>query len=492
MDKHEKNKLPLPSSLRDVLERLNQGVSGVIVLVDDMDIVHGILTDGDVRRALLNGATLESLASGHMNTSFTHGIAGTPPEDQIKLLSDKIRHLPVLDEKRRLVDLVNWVDIWRKPVMEPHLGGNELIYVSDCITSNWISSQGSYVSRFEQKFAIHQDTLHALTTMNCTCALHVVLVALGIGQGDEVIVPDLTFAATANAVIHAGARPVFADVHPQHWTLDPSKLSSLITPRTKAIIPVHLYGFPCDMDPLIAIARKHNLYVIEDCAEALGTKYKGRPVGTIGDAGCFSFFSNKVITTGEGGMIVTNNTSLHEKLVTLRDHGMSKSKRYWHEFPGFNYRMTNLQAAVGLAQMEQIDQFLHRRAQIASWYNKYLQGIPGLALPSEESWALRVMWLFTILLPENWIAGRETLIKQLLNEGIETRPMFYPLHVQPAFGEHTQRCPVSTSLSRRGLSLPSSIDLEEWEVAHICKQLLKALDRPRTLTAPQAAMELYP
>lgn len=487
----EQNIVSDKSTLKEALLALNQGVNGVVFVVDDQHRVQGIYTDGDIRRAFLSGATLSSSVSKHMNTRFVFARQGQPREDYIHKLSDQIRHLPILDDHGRLVDFLSWAEFWKKPVMSPALGGNELKYVSDCITSNWISSQGEYVRRFEHQFAKYHGATYAVSTMNCTCALHLCLAALGIGPGDEVIVPDLTFAATANAVIHTGARPVLVDVHPEHWTINPSEISKAITSRTKAIMPVHLYGFACDMGPLLEIAREHGLFVIEDCAEALGTKYKSHPVGILGDMGCFSFFSNKIITTGEGGMILTDDRRLHDKLIMLRDHGMSRSRRYWHEAVGYNYRMTNLQAAVGLAQMEQIDLFLRQRARIAGWYKENLQNIPGIVLPSEAPWAERVMWLYTVLLPERLSPVRTNLIKRMLDDGIETRPMFYPLHMQPPYQNGQTHCPVSISLSRRGLSLPSSIDLKEQEVVHICEQLRKAIDRTYAFTGVNAALELH-
>lgn len=477
MDKHEKNKLLLHSSLRDVLERLNQGVSGVIVLVDNNDTVHGILTDGDVRRALLNGATLESPASRYMNTSFTHGTADDSREDLIKLLSDKIRHLPVLDQKRRLVDLVNWVDIWRKPVMEPHLGGNELKYIADCITSNWISSQGSYVKNFEREFAAFHNEEFALTTTNGTSALHLALIALGVGPGDEVIVPDVTFAATANVVLHCGAKPVLVDVKPDTWTMDPEHVRLALTEHTKAIMPVHLYGHPCDMDPLLDIARARGLFIVEDCAEALGARYKGRLVGTMGDVGCFSFFSNKIITTGEGGMVLTRNQKLAERMALYRDHGMTPARRYWHPVAGFNYRMTNMQAAIGLAQLEQIGTFCRLREAIAQRYQANLDGVDGISLQPRAVWASPVMWLFTVLLPGYQEHERALVIERLARCGVEARPFFPPLHLQPPYASTSDNFKTANKLGREGLSLPSGISLSPEDIDRICSILLETITR---------------
>ncbi len=477
------NLLRKTASLKDVLTALDKGVYGVVFITDHRGMVEGLFTDGDVRRALLKGADLNTLAAHFMRVEFTFGLAEDSHDANIRLLSDRVRHLPILDKEGCLVDFISWAEMWRLPVMEPTLGGNELKYVSDCITSNWISSQGGYVIEFEHEFAKYSSCEFALTTTSCTTALHLSLVALGIGAGDEVIVPDLTFGASANVVLHAGALPVFIDVHPVHWTLDPDLLEAALTPQTKAIMPVHLYGHPCDMDPIMDFARKHNLFVIEDCAEALGARYKGKLVGSFGDVGCFSFFSNKVITTGEGGMVTTNQQQLYEKMMLLRDHGMRKERRYWHELAGFNYRMTNLQAAVGVAQLEQIGSFLVARRNIAEQYSQRLAGVDGITLPVEEAWAKNIFWLYSILIDEA-ITGvtRDELIHLLELEGVETRPLFYPMHNQPPFPESNVKFPVADRLAMKGISLPSTITLSTEEIDRVCGCILKMIANRRILT----------
>lgn len=471
-----RNLLKETDSLRDVLAALDNGVFGVVFVTDQYGVVKGLFTDGDVRRALLGGAELNASVVQYMKRDFVFGRAGNSHEENIQLLNEKVRHLPILDDKGCLVDFFSWAEIWRLPVMEPTLGGNELKYVSDCIASNWISSQGGYVVDFESKFADFSSCDFALTTTSGTTALHLSLVALGIGPGDEVIVPDLTFGASANVVLHTGAVPVFVDVHQKHWTIDPDLLESAITKKTKAIMPVHLYGHPCDMDPIMECARKHGLFVIEDCAEALGARYRERRVGTFGQVGCFSFFSNKVITTGEGGMVTTCDRQLYEEMLLLRDHGMKKCKRYWHERAGFNYRMTNLQAAVGLAQLEQVESFLAARRNVAEQYTENLSGVEGVTLPPNESWAHNIFWLYSILIDQKKIGmARNELIRLLEDEGIETRPLFYPLHSQPPFPESSVEFPVATRLAENGLSLPSSITLTTKDVDRVCASILKLI-----------------
>jgi len=458
------------------MELLNAGVSGAVFIVDREGVMRGIFTDADVRRGLLAGAQLDDESAKWMNQKFTAGRASASHEENLRLLSKRIRHLPILDEAGRPVEFMSWAEIWKLPVTQPSLGGNELKYVSDCIATSWISSQGSYVTQFEQAFAKFHDVPKALTVSNGTTALHLALAGLGIGPGDEVIVPDLTFAASANVVIHCGAKPVLADVDPRTWTLDPADFARKITPRTKAVMPVHLYGHPCDMDPIMEIARQHKLFVVEDCAESLGAKYKGRLCGTFGDAGCFSFFANKVITTGEGGMVFTRDAALHQRMNVLRDHGMEKGRRYWHVYPGFNYRMTNIQAAIGLAQMERIDFFLTRHREIARHYAERLRGLPGIVLPPEEPWAENIYWLYSILVDEEKAGvSRDQLVRELASEGVETRNLFYPLHTMPPYPQEGA-FPHSVHISARGVSLPTSKDLEPEQIDRVCDAIVHALE----------------
>ena len=251
------------------------------------------------------------------------------------------------------------------PIAEPDIGQEEIRNVTEAVKSGWISSKGQFIKDLEEQFARYFNVNFGASTSNGTSALHLALDALGIKMGDEVIVPTLTFIASANVVKYTGARPVFVDSHPDYWCIDPEKIEEKITDRTKAIMPVHLYGHPCDMDPIVRIAKKHDLFIVEDCAEAHGAEYRGKKVGSFGIISCFSFYGNKIITTGEGGMCLTNDKELAEKIRILRDHGMSPEKRYWHDVVGFNYRMTNLQAAIGVAQLAKLDKFIEKKRKIA-------------------------------------------------------------------------------------------------------------------------------
>lgn len=483
----ERNLMPVESDLRSVMMRLNEGVLGAVFLVDADGVMQGVITDGNVRRAVLSGSSLDSPAANVMTRDFTWGKATAERSENLKLLSPTIRHLPILNSRGQPVDMLSWAELWRVPVSAPSLGGNELKYVSDAINTNWVSSQGQYISQFERNFAEYVGAEWALAVSNGTCALHLALLVSGVGSGDEVIVPDLTFGASANAVLHAGARPVFVDVDAETWALDAAQLERAITPRTKAIMPVHLYGHPADMDPVLAIAGKHGLKIVEDCAESLGATYKNQNTGVIGDLGCFSFFANKVITTGEGGMVTGNDPKLKAHVELLRDHGMQKSRRYWHLEPGFNYRMTNVQAAIGVAQLEQIGTFLERRRACVEHYQHGLANLEGIILPTEASWARSIFWLYCIrVVPNGKDMNRDILAARLQAHGVDTRPVFPPLHGQPAFHVSAgadSEFPVSTQLAATGLCLPMSNDLTTADVDEICRIVREVVGHSRLILA---------
>ncbi|MGB9694332.1 MAG: DegT/DnrJ/EryC1/StrS family aminotransferase [Fervidobacterium sp.] len=360
-------------------------------------------------------------------------------------------------------------------VAEPEIGKDEIEKVTEAVKSGWVSSKGPLIEEFEEKFAKYIGLKHGIATSNGTAALHLALAALNIKRGDEVIIPTLTFASVANAVIYTGARPVFADSHPDYWCINPNELEGKITEKTRVIIPVHLYGHPCDMESVMKTAKKHDIYVIEDCAEAHGAEYKGRKVGTFGDIACFSFYGNKIITTGEGGMCLTNNDELAQKIRILRDHGMNLEKRYWHEVVGFNYRMTNLQAALGVAQLEKINSFIERKRKIAELYNSLLKDVNGVVLHPEMKWAKNIYWLYSILINEKKFgASRDQLMTELAEKGIETRRFFYPIHTMPPYKKYANHSAfhVANELSSKGINLPSSTKLTEENIKEIT-QLIK-------------------
>lgn len=358
------------------------------------------------------------------------------------------------------------------PVAEPRLGEKELAYVTDCITSGWVSSKGKYVGQFEQNFAAYCGCQYGVATFNGTIALHLVLAALNIDPGDEVIVPSLTFVATANAVAHTGATPIFVDSQIETWNIDPAAIEAAITPRTKAIIPVHLYGHPADMDAINEIAEQHNLIVIEDAAEAHGATYKGQRAGSLARAAIFSFMGNKIMTTGEGGMVVTSDQALAERCLFLANHARYPDNPYWHLEVGFNYRMTNLQAALGVAQLEQVEEFIEIRRRIARHYMARLEALPGITFPPQAAWAENVYWMFAPLIGPEFGLSRDDLIQKLREHDIESRPFFYPIHTMPMY-DTGQSLPVAEALSAQGINLPSGANLTESQIDYVCDTLIK-------------------
>lgn len=362
------------------------------------------------------------------------------------------------------------------PLSKPYLGEMESANLSACVNTGWISSQGAFVSEFERQFADLIGAKYAVAVSNGTAALHLSLLALGIGAGDEVIVPNLTFGATANAVIHAGARPVLCDIDEKNWTIDCQQLKQLINQKTKAIIPVHLYGLPANMQEIATLAELNNLNVIEDCAQALGAQVNGRTVGNLGDCGCFSFFANKTMTTGEGGMVTTNDQVLWQKLLLFRDHGMKPEKRYWHEVPGLNYRMTNIQASLGVAQLDKIDYLINERCRINEVYQHYLASCPDISFSEALHQVKKVTWVTSILVPDP-----QRIQIALAENGVDSRRFFYPLHKQPPYfvPEHPEKSlySASQSVARKGISLPTFVGLQDEQIKRICmlikKQLLK-------------------
>jgi len=358
------------------------------------------------------------------------------------------------------------------PVAEPKIGLLEEEYVLDAVRSGWVSSIGRYIGEFEEKFAAYCDCQYGVSASNGTTALHLALACLGIGPGDEIILPSLTFVATANAVAYTGATPVFVDSEESTWCLDPEAVERAINPSTKAIIVVHLYGHPADMDPINHLANRHNISVIEDAAEAHGAQYKGRTVGSLSKIGIFSFYGNKLITTGEGGMLVTDDEKLAERARFLRDHAMSKERRYWHSEVGYNYRLTNIQAALGVAQLQQIDQFLDKKRSIVNWYRQYLALDDVRSVSPELPWVRSSYWLACLLLPSS--VNREEFMTRLYERGIDTRTFFYPLHSLPTYalscrtvGRNSDGCPIAEDIAARGINLPSAVVLEEEDVKYI-------------------------
>jgi len=358
----------------------------------------------------------------------------------------------------------------------PDVGEKELEYVTDAVKSTFISSVGPYVQKFEESFSRYCGAKYGIATTSGTTALHLALATLGVKENHEVIIPDLTMIATSNSVRYCGAKPVLVDSEPYTWNMNPEKIREKITKKTRAIMPVHLYGHPCDMDPILELAREHDLFVIEDAAEAHGAEYKGRKAGCLADMGCFSFYSNKIIACGEGGMIVTDNEELAENARKLKDQGFEKNKRFWHREIGFNYRMSNLHAAIGLAQLEKIEHYINVRRTNAALYNSILKDVEGITRPPEAEWAKNVYWMYSVLVEDNFEMTRNELTVFLREKRIDSRTFFYPIHSQPAYSDlyQNESYPVAEDLSKKGINLPSGNTLTKSEVTEVAQAIISA------------------
>lgn len=362
------------------------------------------------------------------------------------------------------------------PVAIPDLSGNEEKYASEAVKSTWISSMGAFLDRAEKDFAEMCQTDDCLAVSNGTVALHLALLALGIGEGDEVIIPSLTYIATANSVRYVGAVPIFADVDPQTWCLDPSKLEPLVTPRTKAIIAVHLYGHPADMDAINEVAKAHDLFVVEDAAEAHLAEYKGRRVGSLSDVATFSFFGNKVLTCGEGGALTLSNPEVAAFARLLRSQGVDPERKYVHPVIGYNFRMTNVAAAILCAQLERADRIFDDRNKVFENYERHLAKVPGIGLQPVANWARRAPWLFCITVDEERFgASRDALADHLRENGVDSRPFFVGIHQQEPYldfyAAQGTDLSVSEGLSATGLNLPTFIGLREDQIEEICAKI---------------------
>ena len=464
-------------TLRKALKIIDKNAMGVCFVVNTSNKLRGILTDGDIRRALLNNADLDSNVIDHMNKKFLSLPISSDIEEVNKYLQKKkYKVIPLCNNQGEVVDFADRDHLRSIPILSPSLNGDELNYLNDCITTNWISSKGKYVSKFENIFEVLHPNYYALAVSNGTTALHLALVALGIKEGDEVIIPDSTFAATINAVLYCNATPVICEINNKTWCIDENEIKSLITSKTKAIIPVHLYGLPANMKEIMKIANNSNLFVLEDCAEAIGSKIDDKRVGTFGDCSTFSFYGNKTITTGEGGMVLFKNKKHFELGKLLRDHGMSNNKRYWHELVGFNYRMTNLQAAVGVAQMERFEEIINKKREIFNFYNINLLNLKGISkMPFHSNNLYNSSWLYTLILDSS--INRDKLIHKLNQLGIELRPSFCSLSEMPPYRNFRKSLNLKNSylLSKNGVSLPSSIMLNKIQLKFIVQSFTDVL-----------------
>lgn len=446
------------STIADALKSSNKEPFGICFFQNEKGKLAALFTDGDLRRLLIEKGNLNYKIVKSDFKDFQFVIKGTSLKKMIELCNSKIKILPILDDNGFLVDYFIYQNKNSSiQISQPDLlKGNELKYLLDAFNSTWISSSGKYIKQFETSFSDFVDCKYGVSTSNGTVAIQLALTALNIGEGDEVIVPNITFAATINAVLHCGAIPVLAEVEEEFWTIDPESIKNNLTKKTKAIIPVHIYGQICNMDAICQIADQHGIHIVEDCAEAHGGMYSDKKVGSYGVISTFSFFGNKIITTGEGGMCTTNSDFYYQKMLLLRDHGMSPKKKYWHDIVGFNFRMTNLQAAIGCAQLEKIDDILKRNSIIESRYKEILKGQNIQWQSDKDPKRKRVVWIVTGMSNK-----RDLIIERGVNHGIDLRRFFYPLCEMDIYNRYSKgNYLISSKLSEYGFSLPTHNDVD--------------------------------
>lgn len=448
---------------------LDNGLGTCLIVEDDQKMVGRISLD-DIRRAIMDGSVIE-------NPTLDFHLKAGAGRSGNRLLNDVTVNdavlQPVLTPSGRLTGIGIDRSLEYIQVAKPDLSHHEFRAVLDAFISSWISSKGPYIGKFEEEFSAFIGQPHGVAVSNGTVALHLALLALGIGPGDEVIIPDLTFAATINAVLYCGATPVIVDIDPKTWCMNLSGFAAACTSRTKAVIPVHLYGRPAEIGPIAAHARRRNIHVIEDCAEAHGARYDGKTVGQFSDIACFSFYANKIVTTGEGGMCLTASDHFARTLRELRDHGMTPGRSYWHERIGYNYRMTNLQAAIGQSQIWRIDRTLARNRRLMDRYREVLGKIPGVTFPPDLPAEYEpVIWLSCLQVPAD---KRDALLSAAHAAEIEMRPFFHPLSLLPPYERYARACPHSRALSETGLNLPTSRGVNEQVIDRIARLFQRVL-----------------
>ena len=460
------------SDLSDALIALNNNGLGTVFIVDDNKKILGILTDGDIRKSLVKGSKSSTPVDQIMNKKFIKINYKASYQEVLNKISDVVKIVPLVDDQDILVDYASKSHVSFIPIAKPLIGEEELLNVIDCVKSGWISSQGTYVNKFENDFSKLHNNHYSLSVANGSVALHLALVSLGIGRGDEVIVPDLTFAASINSIIHAGATPVIVDVEINTWNIDAEKVKMKITSKTKAIMPVHLYGNPCDMREIVLLAKKHKLKIIEDCAESIGSKSNNITTGLFGDASTFSFFGNKTITTGEGGMILYKKKIDYDRAKILRDHGMSLKTKYWHDQVGFNYRLTNVQSAIGVAQLKRLNEFVTKKRNISKTYNNYFSKYDCFKTQVVKKSDYSSYWLFSVLILENSPISRDELALKLKKKGIDSRPVFIPLHQMNIYKKYCNEKMMNSNLiGKCGLSLPTHVDLSKEQIRYIISSI---------------------
>lgn len=459
------------NTFKQALKIIKLNGEGACFVVTSKYKLLGILTDGDVRKLILDKLDINRKIKDLYNKNvFSLSINTSTTKIQQKI-AEGVKIIPLIDKNKKIVDYVSRIKFRDIPINKPDLSGNEMNYVADCLNSTFISSQGKYIKIFEDNFKKYYKSNYSLAVSSCTSGLMLVLKCLNLKKDDEVIVPNVTFASPINSILHIGAKPVLCDIDNKNFTIKIESLKKLITKKTKAIICVHTYGHPCKMDIIKKIANKNKIKIIEDCAEAIGTKYNGEKIGRIGNFSVFSFFGNKTLTTGEGGMVLFKSRKDFEDCRILRDHGMTPKKKYWHDKVGFNFRMTNMQAAVGVAQLEKVNYLVKEKIKIAKIYDKFLKKSPLITIPKEEKWATHSYWLYNVIIKDINEKKRDKVINELIYSGIEARPMFYPASDMSIYKQYNKSKEME-KISYQGISLPSFIGLKEEDIIRISKRLI--------------------
>lgn len=464
LDNIEKYTINLPQKLNFVLKKIDSNLNGIIFIINSQNKLIGSITDGDIRRGMMRSQVknIVNQNSKFINRkpfflNYNSSIKKILFHLENKKNNKKFKCIPLVDNNKIIKDISTIESLRKYPLINLKIQNSEINNVIDAMKTGWISSAGSYVRQFEENFVKYIGRGFAISTSSGTTALELALKAFGIGYGHEVILPNFSFAGSINSIINVGAKPVVIDINPSTWTIDVNQIKKKISKKTKAIMPVHIYGQPCEMNKIKRIARLNNLFVIEDAAEALGATYKKSKIGFNSDCACFSFYANKTITTGEGGMVIFKNKKNLELANKIKNHGMSNRKFYFHDIIGSNYRMTNIQAAIGVEQLKKIRSLISARKKIFKYYDKKLSKFSFIKLLPKNDWSTNSYWLYTILIEKLGLTRRQKLINNLLKKGIETRPAFYPFSSMKIYNKYCSGSyKFSEKIAFNSISLPST------------------------------------